>query len=170
VNIMVAGSAGAKVRSAARMIAEAAIRSDLYAAQRDDYPITVKTGHSVSQLVLSPRTIDFPGMDKPDVIVILSEDGRRKASRYLPDMKGAVFVVPEFAELATSGTITVLDPKSAPERIGKSELALAMLAGAVVHEGLLDADVLRRAVGAHPAFAEKNLAAVEAGLAMTGVS
>jgi len=170
VSIMVAGSAGAKVRSAARMIAEAAIMSDLYAAQRDDYPITVKTGHSVSQVVLSPHTIDFPGMDKPDVIVILSEDGRRKASRFLPHMQGPVFVVPEFAELDTSGTIRVFDPKSAQVRIGKSELALAMLAGAVVHEGLLDAHMLRKAVGAYPTFAEKNLAAVDAGLVMAGVS
>ena len=170
VNIMVAGSAGGKVRSAARMIAEAAIRSDLYAAQRDDYPITVKTGHSVSQLVLSPRPIDFSGMDKPDVMVILSEDGRRKAARYLPDMKGPVFVVPEFAELDSGGTITVFDPKSAPGRVGKSELALGMLSGSVIHEGLLEVDSLRRAVSAYPAFAEKNLAAVEAGLAMAGMS
>ncbi len=170
VNIMVAGSAGGKVRSAARMIAEAAIRSDLYAAQRDDYPITVKTGHSVSQIVLSPRAIDFLGMDRPDVIVVLSEEGRRKASRYLPEMKGPVFVVPEFADLNTSGTVSVFDPRSAPERVGKSELALAMLSGAVVHEGLLDADVLRKAVSAYPAFAEKNLAAIEAGLSMAGVN
>jgi len=170
VNLMVAGSAGGKVRSAARMIAEAAIRSNLYAAQRDDYPITVKTGHSVSQIVMSPQTIDFPGMDEPDVLVILSEDGRRKASRYLPDMKGSVFVVPEFADLESSGTVTVFDPKSAPERVGKSELALAMLSGAVVHEGLLSSEALRKAAGAYPAFAEKNLSAIEAGLVMARVS
>jgi pyruvate/2-oxoacid:ferredoxin oxidoreductase beta subunit/Pyruvate/2-oxoacid:ferredoxin oxidoreductase gamma subunit len=170
VNLMVAGSAGGKVRSAAKMIAEAAIRSNLYAAQRDDYPITVKTGHSVSQVVLSPHPIDFPGMDEPDVLVILSSEGLRKAARYLGGMKGSVFVVPEFAGVETGGTVTVLDPKSGPGRVAKSELALAVLAGAVVHERLLEVEALRKAVGAYPAFAEKNLAAIEAGLAMAGVS
>jgi 2-oxoglutarate/2-oxoacid ferredoxin oxidoreductase subunit beta len=166
VNVMVAGSAGGKVRSAARMVAEAAIMSNLYAAQRDDYPITVKTGHSVSQLVVGPAPIDFTGMQYPDVLVILSADGHRKAARYLPDMQGPVFVVPEFADVATPANVTVLDPSSLATRVGKAELALALLSGAVIREGLLSEDAVRGAVSLHPAFAEKNLAAVEAGLAM----
>jgi 2-oxoglutarate/2-oxoacid ferredoxin oxidoreductase subunit beta len=166
VTLMVAGSAGGKVRSAAKMVAEAAIKSGLYAAQRDDYPITVKTGHSVANLVLSPKMIDFPGMERPDVIVVLTEDGLRKAQRYLPDTKGSVYVVPEFEGVETGGSVNVVDPKSAPTRIGKAELALTLVTAAVVREGLLDPEALRSAANAYPAFAEKNLAAIEAGVAL----
>lgn len=166
VNIMVAGSAGGKVRSAARMIAESAIMSDLYAAQRDDYPITVKTGHSVSQLVLSPAPIDFAGMQYPDVLVILSDDGLRKALRYLPDMKGSVFVLPPFADIDTPAEVSVFDPSTLPHRVGKAELALAVLSGAMIDQDLLEERALRAAISAHPAYAEKNLAAVDAGVLM----
>ena len=54
---VIAGSAGGKVRSAARVVGEAAILSGLWAAQQDDYPVTVQTGHSISELIFSPRPI-----------------------------------------------------------------------------------------------------------------
>lgn len=82
-HLVVAGSAGTKVRSAARLVAQAAILSGLYAAQRDDYPITVKTGHSVSELILSPEPIDDTGVERTDALLVLSEDGRKKCGPYL---------------------------------------------------------------------------------------
>ena len=56
---VIAGSAGGKVRSTARMIGEAAILSGLWAAQQDDYPVTVQTGHSTSELILQPARNPF---------------------------------------------------------------------------------------------------------------
>jgi 2-oxoglutarate ferredoxin oxidoreductase subunit beta len=55
VSIVIAGSAGGKVRSAARLLGQAATLCGLWAAQRDEYPVTVGTGHSVSDVVLSPQ-------------------------------------------------------------------------------------------------------------------
>ena len=54
----------------------------LHATQSDDYPITVKTGHSIAELIFSPDPIDFTGIDSPDLMVILSEDGLAKAGPY----------------------------------------------------------------------------------------
>ena len=54
-SLVVAGSAGGKVRSASRIVALGGIRSGLWAAQRDDYPVTVKSGHSVSELWIAPE-------------------------------------------------------------------------------------------------------------------
>ena len=62
---MVAGSAGAKVRSAARLVGEAAIRSGLWVTQRDDYPVTVKTGHSISEVVMAPQPQPPVGHRRP---------------------------------------------------------------------------------------------------------
>jgi Pyruvate/2-oxoacid:ferredoxin oxidoreductase gamma subunit len=55
--LVIAGSAGGKVRSTGRVLGEAAILSGLWAAQQDDYPVTVQTGHSISELIFSPREI-----------------------------------------------------------------------------------------------------------------
>ena len=66
--LVIAGSAGGKVRSAARVVGEAAILSGLWAAQQDDYPVTVQTGHSISELIFSPRPILFTGVTRPDAL------------------------------------------------------------------------------------------------------
>jgi len=71
-HLVIAGAAGGKVRSSARLVGEAALLSGLWAAQRDDYPITVKTGHSIAELVLSPREIHFTGAARPDAMIVLS--------------------------------------------------------------------------------------------------
>lgn len=165
--LVVAGSAGGKVRSAARLVGEAAIRCGLWAVQRDDYPVTVQTGHSIAQLVLSPQEMPLTSVAVPDVLLILSADGLRKVAPLLPEMRrdGLVVTVPELAPLETPARLMVFDPAAAPARIGKADLALVMLASVVERLHLLPADALRQAAGAG-AYAEPSLAAIELGLAM----
>jgi pyruvate/2-oxoacid:ferredoxin oxidoreductase beta subunit/Pyruvate/2-oxoacid:ferredoxin oxidoreductase gamma subunit len=76
--IVIAGSAGQKIRSTAALLAEGAIFAGLKATQKDDYPITVMTGHSVSEIILSPERIDYTGIDQPDYVVLISDDGLRR--------------------------------------------------------------------------------------------
>ena len=169
VSLVVAGSAGGRVRSAARVVAETAIRSGLWAVQRDDYPVTVQTGHSTAELVLSPRELPLLPIGIPDVLVLVSADGLRQASSYLEAMTEASVVVTtaEFAQIATRARHVVLDPASAASRIGKADLALALLGAAVTRLGLLPIEALREAAADGP-FGESNLAAVEAGLTLSG--
>ena len=166
--LLVMGSAGGKVRSAARMVAEAAIRSGLHATQSDDYPITVKTGHSVSELILSPDAIDFTGIDRPDLMVILSEDGLAKSRPYLAAMTASdrVVMVPELPGVETGATVEVLDLGRLPTRVGRTELALVALTAAVVRQNVVPAEALRTAAG-QGRYAEKNLAAIAAGIELS---
>jgi len=168
VRLLVMGSAGGKVRSAARMVAEAAIRSGLQATQSDDYPITVKTGHSVSELILSPDAIDFTGIDRPDLMVILSEDGLAKSRPYLAAMTASdrVVMVPELPGVETGATVEVLDLGRLPTRVGRTELALVALTAAVVRQNVVSAEALRAAAGLGR-YAEKNLAAITAGIELS---
>jgi len=84
--IIIAGSAGQKIRSTANNFAQSAIASGLFVIQRDDYPVTVKSGHSVSFLKLSNKQLRNPMVDKPDIIIILSKDGLSKVEKYLKNM------------------------------------------------------------------------------------
>lgn len=167
VSLLIAGSAGAKVRSAARLVGEGAIRSGLWAAQRDDYPVTVKTGHSLSEVVLSPRPITPVGVVLPDVAVVVSIDGLRKvqpmAEAMGPDR--VVVTVPEFAGLATGARVEVIDPARAETRIPKAHLALVLAAAAVARLGWFPAAALEEAATAG-AFAGENLAAITTGVAL----
>jgi 2-oxoglutarate ferredoxin oxidoreductase subunit beta len=131
--LVLAGSAGGKVRSTARMIGEAAVLSGLWAAQQDDYPVTVQTGHSISELILSPREILFTGVSRPDALVLVSEEGRKVAGRYLAVLteESWLFTTPEFAGIETPARVVVFDFAAAGVRAGRRDLGLLMAGAAL---------------------------------------
>ncbi len=166
--LVVAGSAGAKVRSAARLLGEAAIRSGLWATQRGDYPVTVKSGHSVSEVMISRTEMPPMAIALPDVLVITSQEGLAKVRGMLAAMDGAGLVVttPEFADVATSARVVVVDPSSHHERIPKAQNALMLVASACAMTQVITIDALRAA--ARGPFEAENLAAIDAGVALAG--
>ncbi len=168
-HFVVAGSAGGRVRSAARLVALAAMRSGLWSAQRDDYPITVKSGHSVSEVIVAPNEVRYSGVARPNVLVIISDDGVNKAGPYLDQMdeSGVVFIAAGLEIGETAAKVVVLDPASAEMRIPKASLALAMVAHAINATGLVPFDLFEAAAG-EGGFGEKNLELVAAGVAMVG--
>jgi len=145
--LVVAGSAGAKVLSAARLVGEAALHSGLWAAQRDDYPITVKTGHSVAELVISPRKIDYTGITRPDAMILLSQDGVAKVGRQLAAMQpeNRVFALPDLAKVKTDAKVTVIDPTQSPVRLAAGRIALYTVARALKDLGVFAFEALEAA-------------------------
>jgi 2-oxoglutarate/2-oxoacid ferredoxin oxidoreductase subunit beta len=79
--LVLAGTAGERVQSAAGLLATAAMRSRLCATQKNDNPVTQGTGFSVSELILSPDEVLFTGIEKPDALLIVSDDGARELER-----------------------------------------------------------------------------------------
>ncbi len=128
VSVVVAGSAGEKIGSAVRLAARAAVLSGLWAAERSDYPVTVKSGYSLSELVLGPGPIEYAGVDRPDVLGLLSADGARRARPLLERMteESRVFALPGLGALETRAAVEELAPASAG--IGKTSTALAFVA------------------------------------------
>ena len=145
--LVIAGSAGGKVRSAARLAGEAALLSGLWAAQRDDYPITVKTGHSIAELVFSPREIDYTGIARPDAMILLTREGASKVGRQLAAMQpeDRVFALPDAGDVKTNATIEVIDPAQAPVRLGAGQVALYTVSRALKLLGLIPVPALEAA-------------------------
>jgi 2-oxoglutarate ferredoxin oxidoreductase subunit beta len=146
--LVIAGSAGGKVRSTTRMLGEAALLAGLWAAQQDDYPVTVQSGHSISELILSPREVFFTGAARPDALVLVTEDGRRSAISHLRGLtpESWLFVTPEFAGLETPAHKVVLDPETAGIRRNKRNLALLMAATALRQLRLYPIEALEAAI------------------------
>jgi len=168
-NLIVAGSAGGKVRSAARLVGMAALLSGLRAAQRDDYPITIKSGHSVSDLVLSPDEIYYTGIRRPDALLILTQDGYQKVKHYLPLMTGddLLFVTPPFAGVETQALIQVIDLSHSPLRVSRTSTTLAILAAMLKKLDLFPPQALEEAARlGRRQFVEENLKAIAAGFAL----
>jgi 2-oxoglutarate/2-oxoacid ferredoxin oxidoreductase subunit beta len=76
--IVVAGSAGEKVQSAAAKFCSRAIHAGLYCTQKNDNPVTQGSGFSIAEIVLSPEEIHFTGIETPDAVLVVSEEGLRE--------------------------------------------------------------------------------------------
>lgn len=85
VGIVIAGSAGGGIQSAAKILAQAAILSGLHATMKGEYPITVGTGFSVAEVILSKKPIHFSGLEKPNVALVVTEDGWNKVKNRITD-------------------------------------------------------------------------------------
>ncbi len=163
-NLVAAGSAGGKVRSAARLVGLAGILSGLWAAQRDDYPVTVKSGYSISQVTLSPSEVRYTGASCPDALVIITPDGYKKTAHYLRLMtpENWLFVTPDW-DITTSARKIVIDLNRARGRVSKANSGLVMLAAALKRLALFSPEALEEAARQDSKYAEENLAAIAAG-------
>lgn len=110
-DILLAGSAGMKIISAAGGLAKAAILSGLWVSEKDDYPVTVQTGHSTSILKLSAEKIDYLGTSKPDAVIVVSADGFSKAKVWFDKLgkEDVVVVDKNLPEFKTKAKVCRID-------------------------------------------------------------
>jgi 2-oxoglutarate/2-oxoacid ferredoxin oxidoreductase subunit beta len=76
--VVIAGSAGERVQTAAAVLAQAAVAANLFCTQKNDYPVTVGSGFSLSEVAVSPAPIVYTGIEQPDALIIVSADGLRE--------------------------------------------------------------------------------------------
>ena len=55
----------------------------LHVSQKNDYPITVLRGHSISEIILSKNPIGFTGIDRPAVVLVLAAEGAARRNKML---------------------------------------------------------------------------------------
>jgi Pyruvate/2-oxoacid:ferredoxin oxidoreductase gamma subunit len=126
--IIIAGSAGQKIRSTSRLFAEGAIFAGLQCTQKDDYPITVQTGHSISEVIISPERIDYTGISSPDYFLLISNEGLERTKAQIMSLDETCnLYVDEAIELpATKAKVHKLPFTKIGEET--SRLALAFIA------------------------------------------
>lgn len=162
--VVIAGAAGGKVRSSASALALGGMYSGLWATQRDDYPTTVMSGYSVSEVILSRDEILYMGISKPNILAVLSPEGLSQVPRQLHamDEMQTVYVVPELADqIETRAHKIVFDFTRAVA--GKKSLAVMATAAIVRHANLYPLAAFREAIsaGQRAAIAAENLKAVD---------
>ncbi|MDH4128990.1 MAG: thiamine pyrophosphate-dependent enzyme [Spirochaetota bacterium] len=75
VKIIIAGAAGGGVQSASAILTKAGMMCGLNATQKGEYPITIGTGYSISEVILSTCEINYTGIEIPDVIIVTAKEG-----------------------------------------------------------------------------------------------
>ncbi len=144
--IVMAGSAGGGVQSAAKLLATTGMLSGLHATMKGEYPVTVGTGFSVAEIILSQTPVNYTGLENPNVIIIVSEDGLRKIKGTINEESTIIMdsslKTDEFANYKniTYGNFI---------KVAKRGAALAALAYWIDRDGYMDIESLKKAVSDH---------------------
>ena len=168
-DMIIAGAAGMKIGSAAALLAQGAILSGLWSTQRNEYPVTVKSGHSISEIVLSPQEILYTGISKPNLVVVMFAEGFAKIKEFFPYLtpNDIIFISSDLPTVETRAQKFILDfKKTGPVGRKKENWAVMALASVLAETGIYPLAAFRQAVAMNPRFAEQNLAALEAGTAI----
>jgi len=142
IGVVIAGSAGGGIQSAAKMLAQAGILAGLHASMKGEYPITVGTGFSVAEVILSKDPINYTGLEKPSVVLAVTDDGWIKVKDRIAE-NTQVFVD---AKLATETTFEV---KPFFKVAGKKGAALSAVSHWMRESGALPIASLLKVVENH---------------------
>jgi 2-oxoglutarate ferredoxin oxidoreductase subunit beta len=171
VGILVAGGAGQKIRSLATLVGAAGIMSGLFATQKDDYPITVRTGHSIAEIILAPEHIHYTGIDTPDIVLLLSVDGLNQIIRKVPDYPATTRIYAEESLvplLKTQAQVISLPLKTAAKEVGKLAIGPVGFGAILAREKLYPPEAFEAAATLlqKAAVAQGNIAGLKAGMAL----
>jgi Pyruvate/2-oxoacid:ferredoxin oxidoreductase gamma subunit len=126
--ILLLGAAGQRINTAGEVLCLAAMSSGLHASQKNDYPITVMRGHSVSEVIVDCEPIGYTGIDKPDVVIALAAEGVARRRQMFGALTADDLVIrSEGLELPPSQA-RIIDVPAAALGIGPRDQALAALA------------------------------------------
>ncbi|MBT8373668.1 MAG: 2-oxoacid:acceptor oxidoreductase family protein [Deltaproteobacteria bacterium] len=144
--VIILGNAGQRIVTAGEILCLAGLSAGLNATQKNDYPITVLRGHSISELVLSSEEIGFTGIENPDAIVILSQEGvDRRINLFASlDEKTLILRVPEVKIPSSKATIRNIDFKT--QGIKSHDWALASLSTLAKLNKIINPKMLRSAL------------------------
>jgi pyruvate/2-oxoacid:ferredoxin oxidoreductase beta subunit/Pyruvate/2-oxoacid:ferredoxin oxidoreductase gamma subunit len=131
VSILIAGNAGQRAQSAADVLAIAAIGSGLFATQKGSYPVTIKTGFSLADLLISPRLIECTDGGIPDLALVTGPDGLQKATERLAGMSPDALIIADaqVPEFDSEAEVRRLD-LAAADRVGLVSVGLGVLLAA----------------------------------------
>jgi len=85
--VVLMGAAGQRIITAGEILAMAAMGAGLQATQKNEYNITVLRGPSISEVIVADAKIGYTGMETPDIILALAQEGvdrRRRSFAKLP--------------------------------------------------------------------------------------
>ncbi len=165
--LVIAGSAGQKIKSAATLFAQASMLSGLEATQKDDYPITVMTGHSLAEIIVSREQIDYTAIESPDYFLVISEDGLKRA-------RARIEGLPETCRLYAEESLDLPETKAqviklpwaeTAKKVSKLSIAVVALATVLADGDMFPVEAFGSAISKFqkPKIAEINLKALQAG-------
>ena len=144
--ISVLGGAGQRIVTAGELIGLAGMAAGMRATQKNDYPITVLRGHSITELILSEQEIGFTGTETPTLVLALSEDGTAQRTKMLENLPEETTVFKVKGLEMPTGKARVLEADFKAAKIKSGDRALAMLALLAARNTVISMEMLKQAL------------------------
>jgi hypothetical protein len=144
--VVIAGSAGQRIVTAGEILCLSGITAGLHVTQKNDYPITVLRGHSVSELILAPDRIDYTGIQTPDVVIALAPEGVARRQGLIAALPAASLVLAVRGLDLPPTAAEVVDIDFKAEGLRPPDWALASLARLAAKNRVLSREMLDAAV------------------------
>ena len=126
--ILILGDAGQRIVTAGEILCIAGASAGLYATQKNDYPITVMRGHSISETILSGKKIGYTAIQRPETVLALGQEGANRRKKVFGALAKDALVI-KATEVAIADTeARVLDFDFKKCKIKSTDYALASLA------------------------------------------
>lgn len=148
IKVVFAGGAGQKIKSAVTMLGTAAVRCGLYVTQKNDYPITIMTGHSVSEMIISKDAINYTAFEKPDYLYIIDPEGLKKVGHFLDKMTSEdTVVVDEGIDLPTTkGRVVKMPLKEMAKSVNRFSLGMISVGSFLKESNIMKREVIEDTV------------------------
>jgi Pyruvate/2-oxoacid:ferredoxin oxidoreductase gamma subunit len=162
----IAGMAGKKIGTAAAAFSQGAILSGLWATQRNDYPVTVRSGYSVSEVMLSHDDTFQLGYSDPDLMVVLFPEGLKQERDRIAKLppEATLFIDASLLPVKTGARVVPLNFSGTSTR--KEHWAVMALAEVLRHLPIYPLEAFKEAFTLRNDFAQENLEAVEASVGL----
>ncbi len=138
-SIVMSGSASEGVQLAATTLVKAAMLCGVQATQKGSYPVTVGVGFSTAEINLSPKPIQFHGINIPDFALITSQDGLNHSRKRVGGMKKGLVLLDESLETPETGANVIRHDFRA---LGPRNASMYAVFAFAKHSGLLPVDAL----------------------------
>lgn len=145
-SVLLLGNAGQRILTAGEILCLAGLTAGLHASQKNEYNITVLRGPSISELILSEEPIEYAGIERPDVILALSQEGVDRRRPLFAGLRSntRVLQMPEVTLPPTRAGVSGIDLR--PLGIKPQDWALAALAALAKTNRIISVDMLRAAL------------------------
>jgi Pyruvate/2-oxoacid:ferredoxin oxidoreductase gamma subunit len=144
--VVLLGSAGQRILTAGELLCLAGASAGLHATQKNDYPITVMRGHSVSEIILSETKIDYTGIENPTLVIALAQEGVNRRKAMLAGLSAQAQVIKAAGLDLGACRANMVEVDFKAQKIRPQDMALASLAVCAGHRTVLTTEMLETAV------------------------
>jgi Pyruvate/2-oxoacid:ferredoxin oxidoreductase gamma subunit len=144
--VVVLGSAGQRIITAGELLCLAGASAGCHATQKNDYPITVMRGHSISEIILSDIAIEYTGIEDPSIVIALAPEGVNRRKQMIADLSPKSIVIKAAGVELPLCQATIIEVDFKAKKIKSQDWALAALTVLAQANKVLNMDMLHAAL------------------------